>query len=304
MILSTGREDVLGTAGGELNREGKRLFRRLIEPGYFVRSLKDAAPWAGLFGPRNSWRRPVLKIDMKFVAALHRTDLLSVEKVSNIIANSDDQSVCFVPSKAGEAWWRRAASQAEPFRTQHQAREIRQISVAGKGPIAREVNAGESPLGWLSKRKGGDGKPFLSPLAVEAGERLRHDFTLAGLSPKVTTDWSGMFAHVDQSRSENLNEDAMTLTSLDARKRFDRAIAFIGPGLDGIVVQTCCHLQGLEEAERRFGWPQRSAKIVLKIALDRLASHYGLGVSGRPTRNAHVWQASAGSELSRTRGLT
>ncbi|HAR51660.1 MAG TPA: helix-turn-helix domain containing protein, partial [Roseovarius nubinhibens] len=52
----------------------------------------------------------------------------------------------------------------------------------------------------------------------------------------------------------------------------------LGPGLGDIALRCCCHLEGLESAERRMGWSARSGKIVLRIALQRLKRFYdGLG---------------------------
>ena len=61
-----------------------------------------------------------------------------------------------------------------------------------------------------------------------------------------------------------------------ARQRIRRALEAVGPELAGILLDVCCHDIGLETAGRAQGWPQRSAKVVLQLALTSLARHYGL----------------------------
>lgn len=283
-------------AAGVLRREGLRLFRRLMEPGHYVcqaEASRKSETSGAVFGPRNQWRRPVLLVDMNIVAALHRADLLRRETAYSPAQGVACVSDCYRVNAAGEAWWRRQAAGAEPFRAQHQLLGVAAIEEQGRGVVRRQVNLGEAPLGWLRRRKGPDGRPFLSDTEVEAGERLRRDYTLAGLSARVTADWAAMAAHVDQSRSGPTSRADVSLAALDARRRVERALARVGPGLGDVLVETCCHLAGLEQAEHTLGWPQRSAKIVLKIALARLADHYGLGLTGSPKRGPHVWRCLA-----------
>lgn len=132
----------------------------------------------------------------------------------------------------------------------------------------------ESPLGWLSRRRDRNGKPLISQTQYSAGERLRADFTYGSMMPSMTTNWSPMPGSPTPCGGSD-KELELRDGQLRARDRFRSALAAVGPEFANILVDVCCHLKGLEEVERASGWPQRSAKIVLLLALTALARHYG-----------------------------
>jgi hypothetical protein len=152
--------------------------------------------------------------------------------------------------------------------------------------VTATVNQDESPIAWLRRRKDRNGDPMISQTQFEAGERLRGDFWFAQMTPRTTTNWSSLspqqrgrrYGAARQSGTDILDSAAA------AAERVRRALSSVGPELSGVLIDVCCHLKGLEEAERAAGWPQRSAKIVLQLALTRLARHYGLEV--RPASRA------------------
>ena len=59
-----------------------------------------------------------------------------------------------------------------------------------------------------------------------------------------------------------------------ARARFDAAIKQAGRGLEDILWRVVCAGENLPEAEKALQWPARSGKLVLKIALERVADYY------------------------------
>jgi hypothetical protein len=196
-------------------------------------------------------------------------------------------------SAAGRAWVKRAFAQGDAFQAQHAALrpEVRETENGAKQAVI--VNDAESPLAWLARRKDKSGAPLIASCQFAAGERLRADYTYAALTPRVTASYSSTAGR----RSGNGNDAAhISDTVLTARQRVARALAAVGPELAGVLVDVCCHLKGLEEAEKEEGWPQRSGKVILQLALTRLARHYGLiseaGALGSLRRRLQHWGTS------------
>jgi hypothetical protein len=138
------------------------------------------------------------------------------------------------------------------------------------------LNDAESPLGWLKSRKDRNGEPLISDEQYEAGERLRADYWFAHLNPRVTSNWSALAPSERARRGASSSAAALRDEVIAAKERVMRALMSVGPEVSGILVDICCELKGLEEAEKVNGWPQRAGKVVLQIALTRLARHYGL----------------------------
>jgi hypothetical protein len=183
-----------------------------------------------------------------------------------------------------------AADGIDSFRAQHLDVVTREI-MTETGAISVLVNDSESPLAWLARRKGRAGRAMISPNQFIAGEKLRADFTRGHLSPRVTTDWT---APTGRSRTQGSGVGEMTDLIVASRQRVRLAMEACGPEFSGLLMDVCCFLRGLEEVERERGWPLRSAKIVLQLALDRLARHYGLVDQARGDASARVrtWLAA------------
>ena len=128
------------------------------------------------------------------------------------------------------------------------------------------VNMTESPLGWLKARG------LISRRQYEAGEMLRADWEWAQLSPAVTMRWDA--APPGSAARGPLDPGDLTVTQLAARRRFEAATAAAGAGLTDILWRVVCAGEGMREAERALGWPARAGRVVLGVALDRLADHY------------------------------
>ena len=150
-------------------------------------------------------------------------------------------------------------------------RKLVQRELTSEGPRRRAgvaarrrsvtVNLAESPLGWLHAHGHIEDRLFV------AGEKLRADYERAQLSPEVTMRWEPV-------RIRGIAPLTPTERQLAARRRFDGAIAAAGKGLSDILWRVVCACETLSAAEKSLEWPARSGKLVLRLALDRVADFY------------------------------
>lgn len=128
------------------------------------------------------------------------------------------------------------------------------------------VNTIESPLGWLFARR------MVTKRQFDAGEQLRADWERGALSPSVTMRWDA--APMTGQRRSGKSAPDLHASQIDSRRRFAAAVDAAGPGLSDILWRVVCSGEGMRDAESALGWPARAGKVVLSIALDRVADFY------------------------------
>jgi hypothetical protein len=233
----------------ELTREARRILRKLLNGAHLERNTDGRY---SVMLRASGARHAKTKIDASLAQAMCAKDWLQAEL--------GDPARLFL-SAAGRAWLARSEAGDDPFAAQHQWRRRRTLLDEQGREHVVTFNAAESPLILMSLRG------LIDQVQCEAGERLRRDYTPVVLG-----------------RNGAQSGAVLPDTVLAAKQRFSNAMRAAGPGLSDILFDVCCHLHGLEHSERARGWPRSSAKVVLKIALDRLAAHYGMQFAPRPAR--------------------
>ena len=247
-----------GAAPGDLPAEAVRLLARLGEPGAYARP--DPLVEDALVARRGG--DGISVGSGRFAAASGRA--LAVAD----LATWDAAGTRLTISEAGRARLRREARPGDlTFANQH--RDLAVVE-GGAGPTLR--NAAENPLAWMVRRRDRDGAPLIDAAAFEAGERLRRAMTTAALLPRMGADLGAPRIDGGGPRDPASAADHV----IAARQRVRGALDAVGSDLSGLLIDLCGFLKGLERIEAERRWPARSAKVVARIALGRLAEHYGL----------------------------
>lgn len=256
---------------GELRRAAPNILRRLNEAGACLAIARDMENAVVVRNTSDGRTLRTAVVERHLAEAMALNDWIS--------ADGDGRITRYQITTAGRLALKRFLAEdeakrlgevADPYSEQHKDWATRETANVNKRRGIR-YNAAESPLSALARRKDKDGKPFLTPELVAAGERLREDFELAQMGPRITQNWD-KFLTGGVSSSHSASGEAGG--SDKARTRVMTALKDLGPGLGDVVLRCCCFLEGMESVERRMGWSARSGKIVLRIALTRLGAHY------------------------------
>ena len=255
-------------------REGRRILRRLAEPGAVLAIAPDMEKAVVLreFPDGRTARTGV--VERVVAQAFALKDWIACRKVGRVSSyelTATGRSALKRMVDDEERGRLGMSEAATPFGNQHRDWDEREV-IGDDGPRRVRYNLAESPVALLGRRRDKDGKLFLEPELVEAAERLREDFELAQMGPRVAQNWDRFLTGSDRG---GYRPDAGGAEGpRAARDRVALALRDLGPGLGDVALRVCCFLEGIEAAERRMGWAARSGKIVLRIALMRLRRHY------------------------------
>ena len=268
------RHDAIVIEEETIAREARRVLRRLSEPDAVLAIAPDMDKAAVV---RNLPEGRTLR-----TAVVERSVAQAFALKDWIVCRKPGRIATYEMTAAGRAALKRMldedaqgaggfAEAATPFADQHRTWGTRMVPEAD-GPRRVRYNLAESPVAVLARRRDKEGRAFLEPELADAAERLREDFELAQMGPRVAQNWERFLTAGD--RGGFRGDSGGAEGPRGARERVAAALRDLGPGLGDVALRCCCFLEGLEVAEKRMGWAARSGKIVLRIALIRLRRHY------------------------------
>ncbi len=265
------RTDTLVMDDATIAREGRRILRRLAEPGALLAIAQDMEMAAVLRSLPDGRTARTGVVDRTVAQAFALKDWIVCRKAGRVASYEITAPGRAALKRLLEVEAQGMAEARTPFGDQHRDWSEREVPEAD-GPRRVRYNLAESPVAVLGRRRDKDGEPFLAPELVDAAEKLREDFELAQMGPRVAQNWDRFLTGGD--RGGFRGDAGQAEGPRAARDRVAGALRDLGPGLGDMVLRCCCFLEGLEATEKRMGWSARSGKIVLRIALQRLKRHY------------------------------
>lgn len=177
------------------------------------------------------------------------------------------------------------AAEAKPAQT---AEALPARSIGRKRETSRS-EAAPSAVTRLRRQRDAHGRPLIAGAAKEAAERLAGDFMRGQMMPRVTADWDkAILGQRPAGMAPGLGTELRDMTA-DAQERVRRALYHVGRDHAGVLIDVCCLDRGLADVEVSRSWPRGAGRIVLGIALNMLAAHYGIVASGPERGRIDRW---------------
>jgi hypothetical protein len=213
----------------------------------------------GVYVNNDRRRRPLVRLTRDEVEALAS---------SGAVEAKDDT---FVLSAAGHARARREqALPEEAFVAQHRPIVARAVMVADGGVSNVRGHDADAAMRRLASLKDANGAPWLSAAELSAANALRATWLASERGMVGGSDWAAP-PMSGQARGAGNGREAALAAHCDTRRRLAKALDALAPPLRRVVERVCLHEEGLEALERAEGWPARSGKLALKLALAQLA---------------------------------
>lgn len=206
---------------------------------------------------------------------------LSREDVRSLLAEGAIAPAGFADtyrlSPAGVARVARDSAQREPlnnpWREQH-GKLVERFIMADDGVMRTACGVPmEGPFGALTHVAG---KGFFARREIEAARRLGEDWERAQHGLVSGSDWTAPPRGSTSRGSGGAQEHAIG-EAIDARRRVEKALGGLPMSLASAVRAACLEGRGFADLERARRWPSLSGKRVLKLGLELLADHYGIG---------------------------
>lgn len=238
---------------GPVSRALERARRLLAGPGGWIEPAGEA--YALRAGPdRRS--RVVLTVDETVFRRLVETPGLRARRGGGWVARRAE-----------------AASAASEAGRPGVIEGVRTIMEADGEASTRRANLAQTPVAWLARRVGPDGRPWLEPVEVAAAVRLALEAEAALRGRSVTMRWDALPRTGAGGGSRPGCEPGER--ALAAAAAVEAALSVCGPAR-GMVEQICVRATALQAAEQALGLRRRTGKTLLRQGLQALARHYRL----------------------------
>ncbi len=176
-----------------VEREAKRILRRLCEPGACLAVAQEMEKAVVVRESDDGKTTRTAVVDRPVAQAMALKDWIACEtpgRISRYSITAAGRAALKRLLAEDDAARRGFAEAATPFADQHRVWGEKEAPVADSERSRRiRYNLAESPILAMSRRKDKDGNPFLSSDLVSAAERLREDFELAQMGPRVAQNW-------------------------------------------------------------------------------------------------------------------